>query len=128
MTTPLIRLYGIPNCDTVKKARAWLADAGVAVEFHDFKKQGVPPARLDAWLSSAGWQTLLNRKGTTWRKLEASVQQAVSDAASARALMLAQPSVIKRPVVEWHSAGHTQVSVGFVPDQWQAWRDAAPKG
>jgi arsenate reductase len=113
MTTPLIRLYGIPNCDTVKKARAWLADAGVAVEFHDFKKQGVPPARLDAWLSSAGWQTLLNRKGTTWRKLEASVQQAVSDAASARALMLAQPSVIKRPVVEWGASDQPTVTVGF---------------
>ncbi len=113
MTTPLIRLYGIPNCDTVKKARAWLADAGAAVEFHDFKKQGVPPARLDAWLSSAGWQTLLNRKGTTWRTLDASVQLAVSDAASARALMLAQPSVIKRPVVEWDAPDHPTVTVGF---------------
>jgi arsenate reductase (glutaredoxin) len=113
MTNPLIKLYGIPNCDTVKKARAWLADAGAQVDFHDFKKQGVPPARLDAWLASAGWETVLNRKGTTWRKLDASVQAAVSDAASAKALMLAQPSVIKRPVVEWGDADHPTITVGF---------------
>ena len=113
MTSPSITLYGIANCDTVKKARAWLADAGASVNFHDFRKQGVPEARLDAWLASAGWQALLNRKGTTWRKLDASVQTAVSDAASAKALMLAQPSVIKRPVVEWGSAADAAITVGF---------------
>ena len=113
MTNPSITLYGIPNCDTVKKARAWLAEAGAAVEFHDFKKQGVPPARLDAWLASAGWETVLNRKGTTWRKLDAAVQAAVVDAASAKALMLDQLSVIKRPVVEWRVAPHPAITVGF---------------
>ena len=109
----MINLYGIPNCDTVRKARAWLSEAGVTVQFHDFKKQGVPEARLDAWLASAGWETLLNRKGTTWRKLDPDVQSAVLDAASAKALMLAQPSVIKRPVVEWHSPTGQAITVGF---------------
>lgn len=113
MTNPSITLYGIPNCDTVKKARAWLADAGAQLEFHDFKKQGVPPARLDAWIVSAGWETVLNRKGTTWRKLDPAAQSAVSDAATARALMLAQPSVIKRPVVEWGDRAGSKITVGF---------------
>ena len=95
-----IILYGIPNCDTVKKARAALDQRGLAYTFHDFKKQGVPPQRLDAWLQTLGWDALVNRKGTTWRKLDESTRAGVVDAASARVLMLAQPSVIKRPVVE----------------------------
>jgi Spx/MgsR family transcriptional regulator len=105
-----ITLYGIPNCDTVKKARAWFAEQDVDYAFHDFKKQGVPPDRLDAWMAAAGWEKLLNRKGTTWRKLEPAVQARAVDAAGARALMLAQASVIKRPVVEW---GAKTVTVGF---------------
>jgi Spx/MgsR family transcriptional regulator len=108
-------LYGIPNCDTVKKARAWLAGQGVAHAFHDFKKQGVPPARLDAWLEAAGADRLLNRQGTTWRKLDPAVQARGADAAGARALMLEQPSVIKRPVVEWPDGS---ITVGFDPAQW----------
>ncbi len=92
-------LYGIPNCDTVKKARAWLAGRGVEVAFHDYKKQGVPEAALRGWVKSLGWEALLNRKGTTWRKLDAARQAAVTDAASAIALMLEQPSVIRRPVL-----------------------------
>ena len=113
MTNPSITLYGIPNCDTVKRARAWLASAGAPAAFHDFKKQGVPEARLDRWMAQVGWETLLNRKGTTWRKLDAATQAAVSDAASARALMLTQPSVIKRPVVEWGTPASLIVTVGF---------------
>lgn len=109
-----ITLYGIPNCDTVKKARAWLQAHGVAHDFHDYKKQGVPLPRLDAWMRTVGWEALLNRKGTTWRKLDAPQQAAVCDAASARELMAAQASVIKRPVVE-HPGG---VLVGFDPDEW----------
>jgi Spx/MgsR family transcriptional regulator len=109
-----ITFYGIPNCDTVKKARAWLADHGVAYEFHDFKKQGVPVAHLDRWLGQAGWEKLVNRKGTNWRKLDPAAQEAVKDAASAKALMLAQPSVIKRPVVEWGA----NTTVGFDPEAW----------
>ncbi|MBP6406635.1 MAG: ArsC family reductase [Proteobacteria bacterium] len=118
MSTPTITLYGIPNCDTVKKARAWLTAQGIGHAFHDFKKQGVPTDRLDAWLHSNGWETLVNRKGKTWRKLDATAQASVTDAASARALMLAQPSVIKRPVVDWGR----QTTVGFDPDAWQALR------
>ncbi|OYT99282.1 MAG: ArsC family reductase [Burkholderiales bacterium PBB1] len=111
MTTTV---YGIPNCDTVKKARAWLQQQGVPHDFHDYKKLGVPLPRLDAWMHTLGWEALLNRKGTTWRKLDAEQQAAVTDAASARALMLAQPSVIKRPVVE-HPGG---VLVGFDAEAW----------
>jgi Spx/MgsR family transcriptional regulator len=105
-----ITLYGIPNCDTVKKARAWLADQGVDYAFHDLKKQGVPGHELDRWIAQVGWEPLVNRKGTTWRKLDAGVQAKVQDAASARALMLEHPSVIKRPVVAWSPA---QLTVGF---------------
>jgi Spx/MgsR family transcriptional regulator len=109
-----MKLYGIPNCDTVKRARAWLAERGQAHEFHDFKKQGVPADRLDAWLQAVGWERLLNRQGTTWRRLDDATRAAVVDGASARALMLAQPGVIKRPVVDW---GGT-FTVGFDPAQW----------
>lgn len=110
-------LYGIPNCDTVKRARAWLAEHGVAHVFHDFKKQGLPADRLDAWLQAVGWETLLNRKGTTWRQLDAARQAAVVDAATAGALMRAQASVIKRPVVEWADG---RVTVGFDAEGWAA--------
>ena len=103
-------LYGIAHCDSVKRARAWLAEQGAAPRFHDFKKASVPPDRLDAWLAAVGWQRLLNRQGTTWRKLDAAAQAAVVDPASARKLMLEQTSVIKRPVIEWPDGG---VSVGF---------------
>ena len=112
----MIILYGIPNCDTVKKARAWLSSQGLAYSFHDFKKAGVPTERLAAWEDALGWEKLLNRQGTTWRKLDAAVQSGVTDAASAQALMRAQPSVIKRPVVEW---GH-DTSVGFDAEAWSA--------
>ena len=110
----VIHLYGIPNCDTVKKARAWLTGQGVAHEFHDFKKQGVPEDRLDAWIAAVGWDKLLNRKGTTWRKLDPELQAAVVDAATARPVLMAQASVIKRPVVEWDNA----ITVGFDAADW----------
>ena len=116
--TASIVLYGIPNCDTVKKARAWLAARGVEVQFHDFKKQGVPRAHLDRWIAAAGWEKLLNRQGATWRKLDAATQAGVHDAASAAALLMQHPSAIKRPVVEW-SAAAGDVTVGFAPDDWQ---------
>jgi len=110
-------LYGIPNCDTVKKARDWLARRGVAYEFHDFKKQGVPADRLAAWVEAAGWERVLNRKGTTWRKLDTAAQGSVVDGASAQGLMREQPSVIKRPVVEWNDG---RVTVGFDEADWAA--------
>jgi arsenate reductase len=93
-------VYGIPNCNTVKKARTWLEAQGLAYQFHDYKKQGVPAERLDDWIAAVGWEKLVNRQGTTWRKLDESTQAGVTDAASAKALMVANASVIKRPVVE----------------------------
>lgn len=111
-----IVVYGIPNCDTVKKARAWLAERGLAYRFHDFKKDGVPADRLAHWAAALGWEPLVNRKGTTWRQLDAAAQQAVQDADSAQALMRSQPSVIKRPVVEWDG----RPTVGFDAAGWQA--------
>ena len=110
-----IGLYGITNCDTVKQARAFLDNAGVAHEFHDFKKQGVTAQHLQRWMAHVGWDRLLNRQGTTWRKLDAAAQAEVVDAASAQALMLSQPSVIKRPVVETSSG---EVLVGFDPARY----------
>jgi arsenate reductase (glutaredoxin) len=110
-----ITVYGIAHCDTVKRARAWLDSQGLAYDFHDFKKAGVPQARLERWLAAAGWETLLNRKGSTWRRLDDAQRAAVRDVASARALMLAQPSVIKRPVLQWPDGA---ISVGFVAADW----------
>ena len=110
----MIILYGIANCDTVKKARAWLTAQGQAHDFHDFKKQGVPADKLALWTQAVGWESLLNRKGTTWRKLDAATQASATDDRAAQALMLAHPSVIKRPVVDWG----TDFTVGFAPADW----------
>jgi arsenate reductase len=110
-----ITLYGISNCDTVKKARAWLVAEGVDHAFHDFRKQGVPPDRLDAWVRAASWEKLLNRQGTTWRRLDPALQAGAGQEAGARALMLQQPSVIRRPVVEWADG---KITVGFDRTQW----------
>lgn len=108
-------LYGIPNCDTVKKARRWLDEHGVAYRFHDFRKDGLGAGRLQGWIDTLGWEKLLNRSGTTFRKLPDEQKDGL-DAAKARALMLEQPAMIRRPVVEAGSA----VSVGFAADDWQA--------
>ena len=111
----MITVYGIPNCDTVKKARAWLDGQGIAHTFHDFKKAGVPAPRLERWAAELGWEKLLNRQGTTWRKLEPDTQARAQDSRSAQALMCEQPSLIKRPVVEW--SGRT--TVGFKAEDWE---------
>jgi arsenate reductase (glutaredoxin) len=105
-------LYGIPNCDTVKKARTWLADHGHDFDFHDFKKQGLDRAVVAGWLEQLDWETLVNRKGTTWRNLPEERRAQVVDKASALELMLENPSVIKRPVL----AGAGPLSVGFSAD------------
>lgn len=112
----MITVYGIPNCDTVKKARAWLGEHGVEHTFHDFKKQGVPAAALDHWLAAAGWEKVVNRKGNTWRQLDESTRASVADEAGARAVALANPSVIKRPVVQWADG---RITVGFSAADWQ---------
>lgn len=117
MSTPRIKVFGIPSCDSVKKARTWLQSHGVDHEFHDFKKQGVPEAELDHWLKTVGWEVLVNRKGTTWRQLDANAQAAVVDAASARRQLMATPSLIRRPVLV---ADRKQVVVGVNPEGWDA--------
>ncbi len=107
----MIAIYGIKNCDTMKKAFAWLDKEGIGYRFHDYKKEGVDCARLADWCKKVGWKTLVNTRGTTWRKLTPA-QQAVSTQADAIALMLDNTSLIKRPVIEKGALVH----VGFDPD------------
>lgn len=111
-----IRMYGIPNCDTIKKARAHLAGQGVAYTFHDYKKDGVPVDELARWIARLGWEPLLNRRGPTWRKLSDDVQASVVDAATAQAVMVANPSVIRRPVL----ADGQELLVGYDAAAWAA--------
>ena len=108
-------LYGIRNCDTMKKAWTWLDQHGVAYDFHDYKKQGIDRAHLEAWIAEVGWERLLNRAGTTFRNLPEADRQGV-DEAKAISLMLAQPSMIKRPVLETDG----RLLVGFKPDEYAA--------
>jgi len=110
-----IHFYGIPNCDTVKKARAWLDGEGVDYAFHDYKKEGADPARLQRWVKAKGWEVLLNRAGTTFRKLPDEAKEGL-DAQKAITLMVEQPSMIKRPVVEYPAG----LLVGFKEAEWQA--------
>jgi arsenate reductase (glutaredoxin) len=110
-----ITLYGIPNCDTVKKACSWLDATGIAYAFHDYKKAGADAEKLAAWCKAAGWETVLNRAGTTFKKLP-DTDKAGLDQAKAIQLMLDQPSMIKRPVVE-HPGG---LLVGFKAPEWEA--------
>lgn len=109
----MIKIYGIANCDTIKKARTWLNDNGIEYEFHDYKKLGVPEKQLTSWVKQLGWETLLNKRGTTWRKLDDSVKDSV-DEASAIEIMLENPSIIKRPVLV---SGKTLL-VGFKADEY----------
>ncbi len=107
-------MYGIPNCDTIRKARRWLADAGVDYDFHDYKKSGAPAARLKSWAAEAGWEALLNKAGTTFRKLPPE-QKSDLDEAKALALMVEHPSMIKRPVLE----ADGELLIGFDPERYQ---------
>lgn len=111
----MVTMYGIPNCDTVKKARVWLEAKGVDYAFHDYKKAGIDRAHLEAWVKELGWETVLNRAGTTFRKLP-EADKANLDAAKAIDLMLAQPSMIKRPIVD---LGGRRIA-GFKPDIYAA--------
>jgi len=108
-------IYGIKNCDTMKKARTWLDTHRIAYQFHDYKSDGIDRKRLEGWAKRVGWETLLNRSGTTFRKLPEKDKQELT-AAKAIALMLDQPSMIKRPVLERGS----KLVVGFKPDVYQA--------
>lgn len=110
-----IDFYGIPNCDTVKKARTWLDAQGIAYTFHDYKKEGADAVRLAEWVAAAGLDKVLNRAGTTFRKLDEAIRAGL-DEAGAIALMVAQPSMIKRPIVEY-SGG---LLVGFRETEWAA--------
>jgi arsenate reductase len=108
-------LYGIPNCDQVKKARTWLDAHGVSYTFHDFKKAGIQRELIDGWLAHVAWDVLVNRKGTTWRALSDERKAAITDAASATSLMLESPSIVKRPVLVSGNGAH----VGFSDELYQ---------
>jgi Spx/MgsR family transcriptional regulator len=110
-----ITIYGIKNCDTMKKARAWLDGHGVEYAFHDYKTAGIEKGKLEGWVKKAGWETLLNKAGTTFRKLPDKDKEGLTEAKAVK-LMLAQPSIIKRPVLE--SGG--KLTVGFKPEAYQA--------
>ena len=112
----MVTLYGIRNCDTMKKAFAWCEERGVAYDFHDYKKSGVDRARLVAWCKAVGWKTLLNTRGTTWRKLDPQQQQ-IDTQGEAVDLMVEYPSLIKRPVVE----ANGQLLIGFDPQLFSSW-------
>ena len=109
-----VTIYGIKNCDTMKKARAWLAEHSVQTEFHDYKASGIDRSHLERWCNEAGWETVLNRAGTTFRKLDDADKQDL-DQEKAIALMLAQPSMIKRPVLE----ADGRIIIGFKPDRYE---------
>ena len=111
----MIIVHGIPNCDTVKRARGWLQAQGVAYRFHDFKREGLPPSQPQGWLATLGHERVVNRQGTTWRKLDESVRAGVVDNASAQPLVTAQPSLIRRPLVQWADG---EVTVGFDETLW----------
>ena len=112
----MIHLYGIPNCDTVKKARKWLDATGIEYTFHDYKKEGADPAKLKGWIADHGIDTVLNKRGTTYRKLSDAQKESAADSHEAVQLLVQHPSMIKRPVVE-HSNG---TLVGFKEDEWSA--------
>jgi arsenate reductase (glutaredoxin) len=106
----MIIVYGIPNCDSVKKTRSWLVQRALDYRFHDVKKDKLSPKLLEHWLNAVGWETLLNRKGTTWRKLSEFDRGCVNSAETATVCILANPTIFKRPVISWPNG---QLTVGF---------------
>jgi arsenate reductase len=111
----MVTIYGIKNCDTMKKARRWLESNKIAHHFHDYKASGIDKATLEGWVKRLGWQPLLNRSGTTFRKLSAADKEDITEK-KAVALMLEQPSIIKRPVLD----AKGRLTVGFKPEEYQA--------
>ena len=118
-STESITLYGIPNCDTVKKARVWLQEQGIDFVFHNFKKDGLDRDTIETWLTQVGLDVLINRKGTTWRALSDEQKVSCANRDDAIALMLASPSVIKRPVLQIKAANAQHIAVGFSSQQYQ---------
>ena len=114
-----LTMFGIRNCDTVKKARAWLDAAGIDYDFHDYKVSGVEAAQIAAWMDALGWDRVLNRAGTTFRKLP-DADKAGLDASRALALMLAHPSLIKRPILQGQAGGTPVLLAGFKPESYAA--------
>ena len=110
----MIKLYGIPNCDTIKKARKWLDNHNLEYEFHDYKKHGVPEKNLQQWIKKSGWEVILNKRGTTWRKLDDTVKNNIDEVSSIQ-VMLDNPSSIKRPVLE---NGKTLL-IGFKEEEYK---------
>ena len=111
-------LYGIKNCDTVRKARKWLESSGVDYSFHDFRADGLDKKDLSAWVKSVGWEILLNKRSTTWKQLSAKDKETV-DEAKAITLMLANPTLIKRPVLVFKNQSGKKVHVGFKPAEYE---------
>ncbi|QDO99347.1 ArsC family reductase [Ferrovibrio terrae] len=115
-----VTIYGIKNCDTMKKAFTWLKDRGVKHDFHDYKASGIDQAHLESWCGALGWEAVLNRAGTTFRKLPDSDRENLTEK-KAIALMIAQPSMIKRPMLEYGPEGNNRkVMAGFRPDAYAA--------
>ena len=110
----MITLYGIPNCDSIKKARKWLKDHDIDYEFYDYKKQGVPEKELKKWIKQLDWEALLNKRGTTWRKLDDKAKNNINKT-SAIKIMLENPSIIKRPVLDLNN----KYSIGFYADTYE---------
>lgn len=115
-------LYGIANCDTIRAARAWLAANRIDYVFHDFKKAGLDEARVEQWLEQIKWPSLLNRSGTTWRKLTEARKATIDSAQTAKILMCEQPSIVKRPVLECEA----RLLVGFDSQRYQAFFQSQP--
>ncbi|MFW5391539.1 ArsC family reductase [Yersinia sp. 2544 StPb PI] len=116
LATPSLRLYGIKNCDTIKKARRWLEEQGIAYQFHDYRADGLSDERLQGFIDQLSWEPLLNTRGTTWRKLPQAQRDAITDALAAKALMLEQPAIIKRPLLE---ATNGKMLLGFKTENYQ---------
>ena len=107
----MIRLFGIPNCDSIKKSKKWLKENNIEFEFHDYKKQGVPEKELRSWIKQVGWEVLLNKRGTTWRKLDDDTKNSVNEKEAIQ-IMMDNPSIIKRPVLNSNNV----ITVGFKPE------------
>lgn len=115
--TPSLRLYGIKNCDTIKKARRWLEEQGIAYQFHDYRVDGLSDELLQGFIDKLGWELLLNTRGTTWRKLPEAQRAGITDAQSAKELMLAQPAMIKRPLL---ATANGEMLLGFNIENYQS--------